>query len=148
MVRERGRRGLQVAGFCRLSGILCPRLCCSPSRNFCISRAFRARHPVVNEAMVRQWTTHNPKYPRRHAACGLSTIELLITHPKVHNGAKSPTIPAFLRLSVVFREFFPGASKKRSRNPYIHPLFQMLKVSLSYAKKRYLPIVGVLAFEK
>jgi hypothetical protein len=34
-----------------------------------------------------------------------------------------------------FGSFFPGGSKKRDRNLYIHPLFQILSKSFPYAKK-------------
>ena len=68
--------------------------------------------------------------------CGLRVIDQRITyHTVVALGrwaiASNPCVHAG------FRGFFRGASKKRSRNPYIHPLSQILKVSSSYTKKRY-----------
>ncbi|MDR0693034.1 MAG: hypothetical protein LBF49_00460 [Puniceicoccales bacterium] len=63
VMRRGSRRGSQVPGFCRHSKIFRPRLCCSPARDHRISKAFRACHPVVNGAMVRQWATHYLQHP-------------------------------------------------------------------------------------
>jgi hypothetical protein len=63
---------------------------------------------------------------------GLQLADHLITYPKLPDEGESPATPASLRLSEQFSHFqlfFTGAPKKRARIPYIHTLFQILKIS-------------------
>jgi hypothetical protein len=118
-----------------------PRLACSPARDHRISQFFCAGLPVVNEAMVREWTMCHLRRSWCYTAFRLPTNWLLIICPRSFHEVKLPESPAFLRLprqfeaSGRFLVIFLRGSQKMEPKPIYPPSLPDTPKFLSLDKK-------------